>query len=262
VYFKNKRRTIISKDSNDSKIQSPTNPEFSGTQQLIDSEAGLKRYTTDIAKMIYVLLNLENRVKAQKGKILEFGSGTGFLTQIFANDFGIYPHCVELDPNLMRETARKGFKSFQFLNQTSQDYVAIYTSNVLEHIEDDNQALSDIFASILSEGALAIYVPAHQFLFTQMDSDVGHVRRYSKSDLKKKVLEAGFKVDVLHYSDCLGFFATLIVKVIGYRGPGNLGSTKTLLLYDKFIFPISKFLDRVGMRYVVGKNLILIARKP
>jgi hypothetical protein len=95
-----------------------------------------------------------------------------------------------------------------------------------------------------------------------MDYQVGHVRRYSKPELKRKILNAGFKIDSLSYSDSLGYFATILVKMIGYRETGNLGSTKSLLFYDRFIFPLSKVLDSMGVRHLIGKNLILIARKP
>jgi len=207
-------------------------------------------------------MNLEAHVIQNKGKILEFGAGTGFLAQLFVNNYGIRPECVELDPVLAKLNLDRGFKCFRFLKDTEKNYDAIYSSNVLEHIEDDQDALSDLYSSLVSGGWIAIYVPAHAFLFTQMDIEVGHVRRYSKSKLKRKVLQAGFEIKVLNYNDSLGFFATLLVKVMGYRQKANLGSPKSLVFYDKYVFPVSRFLDRIGFRYIVGKNLILIARKP
>ena len=235
---------------------------FSGSQQLFDSEIGLIRYSTDIVTKFYHLMNLEAHVIQNKGKFLEFGAGTGFLAQLFVDNFGIRPECVELDPVLAKLNLDRGFECFRFLKDTEQNYEAIYTSNVLEHIEDDQDALSEIHSALVSGGCIAVYVPAHAYLFTQMDLEVGHVRRYSKSELKRKVLQAGFEIKVLNYNDSLGFFATLLVKVMGYRKKANLGSTKSLLFYDKYMFPISRFLDRVGFRFLVGKNLLLIARKP
>ena len=243
-------------------FQNHNNPEFSGSQQLFDSEIGLIRYTSEIVAKFYKLMNLENNVKRSKGSFLEFGAGTGFLAQLFSSNFGIKPDCVELDPVLAKINLDRGFKSFRFLKETTQDYDVIYTSNVLEHIEDDEFALSELFSALKSGGQLGIYVPAHAFLFTRMDYEVGHVRRYSRSELKKKVLRAGFVIESLSYADSLGFFATLLVKIIGYRGTGDLGSSKSLILYDRFIFPISRLLDQIGIRFIIGKNLILIARKP
>ena len=252
----------ISEKAKNSKFQSASNPEFSGSQQLLDSEIGLFRYTSDIVAMFYKRLNLKKHVKENKGRVLEFGSGTGFLAQLFNDNFGIRPDCVELDPVLAQLNLDKGFNCFRYLKDSKQDYAAIYTSNVLEHIEDDKGALSELYSALISGGGLAIYVPAHAFLFTKMDYQVGHVRRYGRVELKRKVINAGFKIESLSYADSLGFFATLLVKMIGYRGTGDLGSSRSLLLYDRFVFPISKTLDRLGARHFIGKNLILIARKP
>jgi SAM-dependent methyltransferase len=262
LYLQGRKVLEITDKSKAAKYQSIGNPVFSGSQQLFDSEIGLTRYSTDIVSKFYELMNLENLVIQNKGKFLEFGAGTGFLAQLFVNNFGIRPECVELDPVLAKLNLDRGFKCFRFLKDTAQNYDAIYTSNVLEHIEDDQVALSDLHSSLVSGGWIAIYVPAHSYLFTQMDLEVGHVRRYSRSELKKKVLQAGFEIKVLNYNDSLGFFATLLVKVMGYREKANLGSPKSLLFYDKYVFPISRFLDHVGFRFLVGKNLILIARKP
>lgn len=262
IIIAQKKGPKISKHNRNLQFQNPGNPKFSGSQQLFDSETGLIQYTSEIVSKFYKLLNLEKRIKENNGKLLEFGAGTGFLAQLFTINFGIRPDCVELDPVLAKLNLDRGFNSYRFLQDTKQNYAAIYTSNVLEHIEEDESVLSELFASLISGGGLAIYVPAHVFLFTSMDYEVGHVRRYSRSELKQKVLRAGFSIESLSYADSLGFFATLLVKIIGYRGKGGLGSPKSLLLYDRFIFPISRFLDHIGIRFIIGKNLILIARKP
>jgi predicted SAM-dependent methyltransferase len=58
----------------------------------------------------------------------------------------------------------------------------IYSSNVLEHIEDDSRALNEMFAKLQINGKLAIYVPAFMFLFSDLDIKAGHFRRYSKKE--------------------------------------------------------------------------------
>ena len=142
---------ISEKDKN-SKFQSASNPEFSGSQQLLDSEVGLIRYTSDIVAMFYKQLNLKRYVKEDKGRVLEFGAGTGFLAQLFEENFGIHPDCVELDPVLVQLNLDKGLNCFRFLKESKQDYAAIYTSNVLEHIEDDEGVLSELFSALISGG--------------------------------------------------------------------------------------------------------------
>ena len=79
--------------------------------------------------------------------------------------------------------------------------------------------------------------------------------------IKKKCEQVGFKVTNVCYADFLGFFASLIMKFSGYDSKSGIGSISTLKFYDKWLFPISKFLDRIGFRFIVGKNLILEAEK-
>ena len=241
--------------------QSQSNPNFKGIQELNDSEIGLISYTTEIVRKLYFGLGLNLSKFQQAGTVLDFGAGIGFLAEIFVEKYNVTPDCVELDPKLGSILRDKGFKSFGSLSETKGGYLAIYTSNVLEHIEDDVEVLREMHSSLADDGQLAIYVPAHPILYSSMDSQIGHVRRYRKHELKSKVRSAGFEVKSIHYDDSVGFFASVFVKLIGYRNKIGLGSTKSLLFYDKYVYPISKVLDSLGAKHVLGKNLILFAVK-
>ena len=111
-------------------------------------------------------------------------------------------------------------------------------------------------------GIIGIYVPAHPILYSIMDKEIGHVRRYTRSELKEKVNVAGFSIQSITYDEFLGFFASVVVKIVGYKNRANLGSKNSLVFYDRIIYPISRVFDLLGFRYIVGKNLILIATKP
>ena len=108
-------------------------------------------------------------------------------------------------------------------------------------------------------GKLAIYVPALPFLFSDMDAQVGHYRRYKKKELIVKVQESGFVVEKCYWNDCIGVAAWFSLKILGYKGKTGIGSKKSLEIYDKFVYPISKILDRFFFKNVIGKNLFLFA---
>lgn len=242
-------------------IQNSESQAYTGTQQLLDSEAGLIRYSSEIVRKLFVKMQLQSRIIEKKGNLLEFGAGTGFLAEIFQSNFKIKPDCVELDPKLVKIIQDKQMKCFQFLSETPQNYSAIYTSNVLEHIENDSAVLKELFDSLIPGGVIGIYVPAHPILYSTMDKDIGHVRRYTRSELKKKVVHAGFSIQSVTYDEFIGFFASGLVKIVGYKNRANLGSQNSLIFYDTVIYPISRFLDALGFRFILGKNLILIATK-
>ena len=194
--------------------------------------------------------------------VLEFGAGTGVLAEIWESDYGITPTCVEIAPSLQKILISKGFKTLDNIAKLSQDQGFIYTSNVLEHIEDDLGALIQIRSHLEIEGKLAIYVPALPFLFSDLDRRVGHFRRYRKSELINKVESAGFRIEYCHYNDCLGVLASLALKIIGYKNKAGLGSKKSLIFYDNVVYPISIILDKIVFKFLIGKNLLLIATNP
>jgi SAM-dependent methyltransferase len=248
--------------SGDYEYQSSSRPEFKGTKQLIDTEIGLLKYSTAIVCKIHQKLGLSRNIRLKSMRILDFGAGTGFLAEIFKKKFGVIPDCVELDPTLKKLLLEKGFICFQTLKEVERSYNYIYTSNVLEHIPNDTTALSELYDALVPGGMIAIYVPAHPILFGEMDKLIGHVRRYEKKELYSKVASVGFEVNIIHYDDFLGFFVSYFIKRIGYKENGKLGSNISLIIYDRLIYPISKLLDGIGLRYILGKNLILIATKP
>lgn len=241
-------------------VQNNEHIEYSGRQELKATEEGLIGYSTDI------VFSLAKKMNIDKGResipsILEFGAGSGFLADIWRKELGLTPDCCEIDPILISDIRARGLVCFTDVKNLPKKYEYIYTSNVLEHIEDDVSALRDLNEALAPSGVLGIYVPALPLLFSGMDVAVGHVRRYRRNELIAKVKQAGFRVEVCHYADFIGFFASIALKVIGFKGRTNLGSTGSLKFYDSWIFPLSRLLDVIGFRYLVGKNLILIAHK-
>lgn len=76
--------------------------------------------------------------------------------------------------------------------------------NVLEHIEDDVAAMSWVRDVVQPGATLAIIVPAHAWLYGQMDSEAGHFRRYTRSGLRSVLERAGWIINRLHYINLLG----------------------------------------------------------
>lgn len=243
----NYRKNLINKQN---KVQ----PNYSGTEELIDNEKSLKNYSSHIIKLI-----LKNKQLHPQSKVLEFGAGTGFLMKIFHDKTSIKPEGVEIDPKLVQEIRKNGFKCFTSTEELASKYDLIYTSNVLEHIEDDVEALKKISFKLLPSGILVVYVPALPWLYSELDAKVGHFRRYRKKELTKKLIAAGYQVQEIRYVDSIGVLAALLTKIIGYKNKAGLGSKSSLTLYDKVIFPFSKFVDILGGKAIIGKNLLVVA---
>jgi hypothetical protein len=75
------------------------------------------------------------------------------------------------------------------------------------------------------------------------------------------VSASGFSIIQIEYSDSIGFFGTLILKLFRIDTGKALGSESFQKFYDSILHPISMRVDKLGMKKVLGKNLLLIATK-
>ena len=240
-------------------FQNSENPDYSGKSQLELIEESLPRYNSNITEMI-----TRNFPKSNSGggiAILDFGAGKGSLATRVKTRTSFSPECLELDPQLISELNKAGFIALDSLENVHNKYDFVYTSNVLEHIEDDLSALKQIHSSMKVNAEIAIYVPAFQILFSGLDREVGHVRRYSKSELLSKVSSTGFTITEVKFVDSVGFLASLFLRILGFIIKNGIGSPASLRFYDTCIFPISLSLDKLGFGRIFGKNLFLRATK-
>lgn len=231
---------------------------YSGISELADAEQGLFNYYSNIISLVVQ----KSTVKISDGskfRVLEFGAGTGFLSELMQEKYDVEVDCLEIDETLIEILKSKGFRTFSTLEMLTGKYDLIFSSNVLEHIEDDCVVLADLAEYLKQSGQLVTYVPAFPILFSDLDRSVGHYRRYTKRELQRKLRQAGYKINQIQFVDSLGFPASLLLRLLGYKSKGNLGGLTSLRVYDRFFFPISKLLDQLGFRFLFGKNLIVHA---
>jgi|688.fasta_scaffold324106_1 SAM-dependent methyltransferase len=225
---------------------------YSGLVELEKLELNLNNYNHFIVTQFI-------RHATSKDKVLDFGSGIGTLSNIWKKLEGTsLITCVEPDEGQIKTLLERGLSGFTTLSEDSAfDY--IFTSNVLEHIEDDSGVLKTLFKHLTPDGKLGIFVPANQLVYSHIDKKLEHFRRYSKTDLVNKVVNAGFKIDKCYYVDSIGLFAWLFAKV--FRIEFSQEGSSFLKIYDKYIWPLSRIFDNLGFKYLFGKNLLLLASK-
>src|SRR5919202_2389303 len=71
---------------------------------------------------------------------------------------------------------------------------SVVAMNVLEHIEDDVQALRDLARAVVPGGRIVLWVPAYMQLYGDFDRKVGHFRRYTPATIRAAVERAGLRV--------------------------------------------------------------------
>jgi len=67
--------------------------------------------------------------------------------------------------------------------------------NVLEHVEDDQTALTRIRSALEPGGRAIILVPQDQAVYGSLDRVLGHWRRYAEEELRARMEASGFRVE-------------------------------------------------------------------
>lgn len=225
--------------------------EYSGIENL-EAMKYAKNYNRFLVELVRRQLNGKN--------ILDFGAGAGtFATPLRDHDYTVA--CVEPDPQLSDELNTSGFRTYSAIQDVPPESMdSIYTLNVLEHIEHDSDAIKDLYSRLRSGGRIVIYVPAFAVLFSAMDRLVGHHRRYRRKDLAGKLKAAGFRIETATYIDSLGFAATLAYRLFG--DDSGVVNVRAVQIYDRWIFPLSRIIDRIVLGSF-GKNLLVVgSRQP
>ena len=89
----------------------------------------------------------------------------------------------------------------------SLDVVTFF--DCLEHLDDDRAALREARRVLRLGGAVAISGPAYGFLYANNDRVAHHQRRYTRGELRAKLLDAGFEPRKATYVNALLFPAIL-----------------------------------------------------
>jgi len=204
------------------------------------------------------------------GKTLEVGAGAGTITRKLVDR---YPssRLVALEPaeNMVgaltayaalsdRVTVRRETLA-DYVGHGEGDFDAVLYLNVLEHVEDDARELRLAAEVLRPGGALLVFGPALEALYSDLDHKAGHYRRYSLSQLSQLTEAAGLVVVRARYFDMLGVPPYYIVYKL-LRQTDISGST--MWGYDWVVVPLSRFLQRVLRRPPLGKNVVLVATKP
>jgi SAM-dependent methyltransferase len=161
-----------------------------------------------------------------RGMMFEIGAGNGSVALAVQN--AGYP-VVALEPTvrLARNAKKRGLRSVVCSDLENAHFRQGTLANVgmfdvLEHIPADVEYLRMLRGMMPAGGRLYCAVPAWRFLWSLEDEAGGHVRRYSLSELRRKIGDAGFVVEHSTY-----YFAALIVPIFLLRAlPTLLGFRK------------------------------------
>ena len=194
-----------------------------------------------------------------KGRILEVGAGLGGLARhLPQQDLVLSDLRTDYLNYLKKEFRTKTLQmdiEKEVPKKLNNKFDTILSSNVFEHINNDQTAIGNCFKLLKKGGHLLLYVPARPEIFGQLDRDMGHFRRYTKKELEQKARKAGFKIIKVRYANLPGYFTWWARGVIKTSGADSILAK----IFDHLITPLL-YLE-MFYNPPFGQSLILIARK-
>ena len=194
-------------------------------------------------------------------KILEVGAGIGSFTKIYVKD-NINITLSEVDDSnyqtLKKKFLPKNVKiENKLIEQFNETFDTILYLSVLEHIEDDKKEISNALDKLEDKGHLIICVPAHNYMYSNFDKEIGHFRRYEMNffnnlNLKNANVRKSFFMD--SFGHLIYFLNKLVFTKEVYP------SKFKIFIWDKIFIPITYLIDFLTF-YKFGKNIICIIQK-
>lgn len=227
-----------------------------------------------------------------KGYAVEVGCGAGALLEDF-NRLGFKTTGLETS-----QAARDKAHALAALTKINTSIVSDSSSawnnkidlvcafDVLEHIENDQEALQQWCSWLKPHGLLMISVPAHTHRWGAGDIWAGHWRRYDKAQLLDILQKQN--IEIIHF-ECYGFPLANLTELLGNRvylkllsQRSNEGSSNkeaataqsgierepAIKIFSKLNNPLGKlslylnfFLQHITAKTNLGSGYLVLARK-
>ena len=139
--------------------------------------------------------------------------------------------------------------------------------DVLEHLVEDNTALTQMFNAVRPGGGLLVTVPQQRHLWSASDEHAMHQRRYSRGELCRKVETAGFQIERITSFNSL-LFPLMVWSRMRQKRDQNLQRWRELEISPPLnkilesILKLERLLIEKGVSFPVGGSLLLIGRRP
>jgi len=221
-------------------------------------------------KLILWILN--RRLRPMK-TFLEVGCGTGFVLSGVRSAFPeVSLSASEIDSAGLPFVRQKVESADIFQMDARripfrEEFDVIGAFDVIEHIEEDEEVLSQIYNACKPGGGVIITVPQHPFLWSEVDVFSSHKRRYTKNELVGKIQKAGF--EIVETTSFVSLLLPLMLlsrlktksKKEDFDPMRELSLPSFLNRMFCWIMDFERVLIKAGLRFPVGGSLLCVGKK-
>jgi 2-polyprenyl-3-methyl-5-hydroxy-6-metoxy-1,4-benzoquinol methylase len=136
-------------------------------------------------------------------------------------------------------------------------YSAIVSLNVIEHLENDEQAVRNAIRSLQPGGYFIAFTPAFPMLMSKFDKAVGHHRRYTKKSARELLKINGLAIIETSYVNSIGWLAWLVgMRLLKLTPRDGL----ILKIWDRVVIPIFSTIES-WVSPPFGQSILIVGRK-
>jgi len=200
--------------------------------------------------------------------ILDVGCGTGANLEMLS-EFG-NAEGVDVSSEALSFCEGRGLKQVKLgeaeaLPYEDNSFDLVTGLDVVEHLDDDRAGLNEMQRVLRTNGRALLFVPAFMFLWGVQDDISNHRRRYTLSELKTLVTNAGFEVERATYVN-LSFFAPIFLGRLFMRASGLRPESENNITIGFLNGLMGKLFgaESALLRYLsfpFGVSIICVARK-
>jgi 2-polyprenyl-3-methyl-5-hydroxy-6-metoxy-1,4-benzoquinol methylase len=197
-------------------------------------------------------------------RVLEAGFGVGNITRHLLDRESLV--AVDRDEFYVRSLDRKwghlanltvmaaDLNDEAVFEKLGADFDSVIAINVLEHLAEPVVTVKRFAELLRPGGALLVLVPAHQWLFSDVDRAVGHVSRYGRAELESQLQAEGLEVVKLEQFNRFGVVGWLFNRLI----KSDRIHPWQMRFYNLLV-PLAKAVEHV--RPLPGLSWIAVARR-
>ncbi|MDE3047127.1 MAG: class I SAM-dependent methyltransferase [Verrucomicrobiota bacterium] len=213
------------------------------------------------ARSRWILQRLSRFIASHKNhRVLDVGCGTGHLVQQLVNS-GYRAVGIDLQTEgwLQKPSLHLLRASAAALPFPDGQFDAVILADVLEHMEE-RRPLQEAFRVLAPGGVLLIAVPAFPKLWSQRDTDAGHLRRYLPKDLR--ILAHGLGGEMVY----LGFYQFFLFPLVVISRLFKISPRKEVNVprfLNQLFWQINRFEVWLGqwIRWPWGSSLLAMIKK-
>jgi ubiquinone/menaquinone biosynthesis C-methylase UbiE len=207
----------------------------------------------------------------KSSSILDLGCAGGSMI-LFLNSQGFRSVSgIDISPDAISICSRRKAGKVSMMDARNLElpqgaFDMVVASDILEHIDKDQQAMKECFRVLKPGGKLVAFVPAFESLWSEHDVVAQHQRRYSKKEFLRRLRSAGFSIEYSSYWNTILFFpcaaTRLLQRAFKIKAGDQLDRAHPFLnwLLSKLLHGENFFIQYLPAP--VGLSVFAVARKP